>query len=647
MRIKYRFAKFDMQSLRRVGGHFGGHLRPYKFKLLLSVLALLGVSLMTLLQPWPLKIVLDYILNSKRQISGLPFLSPLSTWEPISVVILAAASVLIIATISSFLGYAQEILSKTVGHGVVASIRMQLFSHIQRLPQSYHDYRETGELMTRLTGDISLLQDLLVDAFVDLVGQMTIILGMLIIVFFIDWQLALLIVAVMPLFALASFGFSKRIKKAANKQRERFGKMVSSMEETLAGISQVKVFTQEKYRDKLIGKSVGRDFRAGLKTTRLAANYARIIDLITALGTGLVLFVGARKALNGAISPGDLIIFISYLRGIYRPIRSMSKLSARVAKAVVRGEKIMETLEIEPEVKDREGAVSARGIKGEIRFDNVSFSYVNKQLVLKDLSCRIPAKKTTVLIGATGAGKSTIAKLLLRLYENSGGTISIDGREISEYSIQSLRKRITSLTQEVFLFRTTLKENIGFGKRQAGQEEIEQAARLVGADEFIRRFQNGYETEIGEGGLTLSGGQRQRIGFARAALRDSPVMLFDEPATGLDIHAEKVAMEALAALKVNRTLLIITHRLNFLQLADWAIFIRDGRLVDEGEPQVLLGRKGEFHDFVTGEIVRTGYDRWPGKALSPLTGDHNPQGDIFRESQGKSRPDGPGGICSE
>ena len=231
MRIRQRIPKLNIKGLRRVIGHFGSHLRPYRAKLVLSMLALLGVSSMTILRPWPLKLVIDYLLNPDRQVTNMPFLAPLSNWDPLSVALFAAVAVLAIAAVNGFLGYSQELLSKTVGHGVMASIRLQLFSHIQRLPQSYHDYRETGELMTRLTGDISLLQNLLVETFIRLAGQSIIILGMLVIVFFIDWQLALLILAVMPLFIFASFGFSRRIKSAASKQRENFGKMVSSMEE--------------------------------------------------------------------------------------------------------------------------------------------------------------------------------------------------------------------------------------------------------------------------------------------------------------------------------------------------------------------------------------------------------------------------------
>lgn len=616
IKTKFILPRINLTALKRVVGHFGHHLKPHKTKIILSFFALLGVSVATVLKPWPLKLVFDYALMTDRISKRMAILDFLTGWDPVYVALFSAGLVVFLAGISGFLGYRQEILTKTVGHSITAAIRLQLFSHIQRLPQSYHDYRETGELITSLTGDISLLQDLLVETFIRISGQLVIILGMIFLTFMIDWQLALLILAVMPFFFLATITFSKKIKRAANRQREKYGKMVATMEETLSGISQVKVFKQEKKREKIISKSVNRDFKAGLKTARLSANYSRIVEIISAIGIGMVLLAGTYKAITGSISPGDLLVFITYVRGIYRPINTISRLSTRVAKATVRGEKLMDILELRPEVSDELGVISASKIKGDIKFNDVVFGYVDKTPVLKGLSCSIPPTQTTVIIGPTGAGKSTIAKLLLRLYDIQGGSIIVDNNEITKYRIRSLRKRITSLTQEAFLFRTSIVDNIAFGKPRASQEDIEKAANFVGADEFIRELPDGYDTLVGEGGLTLSGGQRQRISFARAALRDTPIMIFDEPATGLDIYAEKEAMNALKLLKQGRTLIIITHRLNFLELADWTIYIQNGQLVEEGVPVDLLNKKEKFYDFVGQEINRSGYDGWPDRTIS-------------------------------
>jgi ABC-type multidrug transport system fused ATPase/permease subunit len=616
MKIKYRLPKIDIKTLRKIYEHFGVHVKPHRARLMLAFMAMVGVSAVSLLGPWPLKIVLDYIIMPSQATAGLSFLAPLSQWEPSSILLFATGMVLALALLGGILGYVQDMSAKTVGHALAASIRLQVFSHAQRLPQSYHDYRESGDLLTRITGDITLLEELLVETVIRFSGQVLQIVGILILMFWIDWQLGLIIMGVMPLFLLASFRFSNEIKKASRKQREKYGKMVTSVQETFAGISQVKSFAQEGQREKLVSKSVGRDFKASLRTTRLTANYTRIVEVIGALGTCLVLWFGVRKALTGNISAGDLVIFLSYLRGVYKPLLGMARLSSRVAKASARGEKVLEILELEPEVHEQEGAVSAGDIQGDITFANVDFSYRNGKRALEAFDCTIPSKKTTILLGPTGAGKSTIAKLLLRLYDPQSGAIYIDGTEIGRYKVHSLRKRITSLTQEPFLFRVSIQENILFGKPKASPEEMIAAAKLVGADDFIRKLPAGYETLVGEGGLTLSGGQRQRISFARAALRNSPVMIFDEPATGLDVHSEKGAKEALRALKCDRTLLIITHRLNFLDLADWVVFIGDGRLIDEGTPSDLARRNAGFRDYIAGEYELIDNSGSPAKISS-------------------------------
>ncbi len=597
MRIKYNLPKIKFKSLRRIFKHFGGHLKKHKFRLVVGSASLLGVTFLSLLRPWPLKIVFDYILIKNNKIdtdSIMSFMYDLKTNE---VLFIAAAGILLIAVVRGLLTYTYGIYSKIIGHNLVANIRMQLFSHVQRLPLSYHDYRETGELMTRMTSDISLLQDLLVSMVINLASQIVLIIGMFGIMFWLDWELAVIALAALPFFALAAVKFSFMIKDSARKQRLMYGKIVASVQETFAGISQVKTYSQEKRRERFIGRSIEKDTTANVKTARLTANYARVVDIITAVGMCAVLWVGTQKAIVNEISPGDLLIFLAYLRGIYRPLKTVAQLSTKIAKATVRGEKTIELLEMEPEVLEKEDGLSAKEIKGDIEFKSVNFSYIQEQKILNDFSCKIPKNKTTIIFGPTGAGKSTIAKLILRLYNVSNGTITVDGEKIEDYKIRSLRKRISPLAQETFLCRTTIAENIAFSKTKASIEQITEAAKLAGAHEFIQNFSEGYETLVGEGGLTLSGGQRQKISFARAAMRKSPIMIFHEPATGLDVHAEKEAKEILFRLKQERTMLVITHRINFLSLADWVIFVKDGKMIEQGTPQELFEKDGEFKKF--------------------------------------------------
>jgi ATP-binding cassette subfamily B protein len=319
--------------------------------------------------------------------------------------------------------------------------------------------------------------------------------------------------------------------------------------------------------------------------------------MISALGTCLVLWIGANRVMAGIITPGDLLVFMAYLHGMHKPLLSVARESSRVAKAVARADKIVELLDLRAEIQDAPDACSAAGITGDIRFENVDFAYTAGSPILRGFSCRVPAGSTTVVLGPTGAGKSTLAKLLLRLYEPTAGRITVDGRDIGAYRIHSLRKRITPLLQDSFLFHMSIGENIAFGREDATPEQIAAAARLANATEFIERLPDGYATLVGEGGATLSGGQRQRLAIARAILRESPVMILDEPTTGLDVAAEAVARDALAALRSQRTLLVITHRLHFLTLADWVVFVKDGAVLDEGTPTDLQARCEAFRDF--------------------------------------------------
>jgi ATP-binding cassette subfamily B protein len=600
MQVRYNLPRIDVTAVRNIFRRFAPLLKPYRGRLIFAALAMLGTTLLSLARPWPIKVVLDAVLMPGKKAPTTLLFVPIQNLTAYQAITAAAVAVIIIAVLEGMLRYAHTILSKIIGHKLVGAIRLELFSHVQRLPLSYHDYRETGDLLTRMTDDITLVEDLMVNTIVSALSQSLLIVGMISIMFWLDWQLGLMMIAVMPLFLLVAFRFSVKIRSSAKKQRETYGKIVASMQESLAGISHIKNYSQEKTREKLIGQSLSRDVKANVRTARLTAHYERMVEIIVAIGTAGILWLGAVKAYRGQISAGDLMVFLSYLRSAYRPIKAMANRTANVAKAVVRGEKLLEILEMRPEVADDDTGRSAADIKGDIRFENVNFSYVHGRPTLTDFTCRMPGGKTTVILGTTGAGKSTVAKLILRLYDYQSGKLFMDGRDIQEFNVRSLRKRIAPLAQETFLFRTSIEENIGFGRRHATNEEIVLASERAGIHGFISGLPEGYNTLVGEGGVTLSGGQRQRISCARAILRGSNIMIFDEPATGLDVHSEQATKNMLAEMRIGRTMILITHRLHFLEMADWVILVSDGRVVEEGTPSELYDRQGAYYHFICG-----------------------------------------------
>ncbi|HWO57522.1 MAG TPA: ABC transporter ATP-binding protein [bacterium] len=597
MKVRLRWPRFPLGELRRVYGYFGGHLREHRPALLGGAACLMGIALVEMARPWPLKLVFDHILLPQQAHVGWGG-TALRDWSTTQILILASIGLLAIAVISGLLTYGQTMLLGAVGHRVVGGIRLQLFSHIQRLPQSYHDQRETGDLMMRLTGDLNLLKDLLVSIVITLGSRIVIVVGMLVAMLWMDWQLTLIALSIVPVLLAANTHFSTRIKSESRRQRRKEGMLADAVHQSFAGMTLTKVFAQEKRQEKRFSKGISSDVRAGLKIRRLEASFSRTVEIVTALGLCLVLWFGVRRVLAQELSAGDLLIFMSYIRQLYRPVRDTARLATRTSKAIVAAQRVMEVLDLKAPIEDHPGAVSAFGLQGATRFEGVTFAYSAGNPVLHNVSFAIPAGKTTAIIGPSGSGKSTIAKLLLRLYEPQTGRILIDERDYREYQLHSFRKQITSLTQDVTMFHASVRDNIAFSWPKATDDQIVAAAQSVGAHQFIMDLPNGYDTVLGEGGLTLSGGQRQRLAFARAALRDSRIMIFDEPATGLDADAERHAKQALLSLRNGRTLVIITHRLNFLELADHVIVVEDGRVTDEGDPVDLSGKPGRFQAFV-------------------------------------------------
>jgi len=587
----------DLKTIKKIYARFALFLRPYWKQLAINLFAILLLIVVELLKPWPLKVIFDFVLLDNRgTYSG--FWRDLANFDKTWLLLLACASLIVLALASGLLGYYQNLRTSQIGQKVVHDLRLHLFSHIQRLPQTYHDTKQTGDMLMRLTGDISMLKDMIVGSALTITSQFLIVIGMIAIMVWVDWQLALLALAVMPLLSFSIFKISRDIKSAASKQRQRESRIASSLHETITSISTVKAFSREKYEEKKFAKETQLSLKAGLKTTRLEGRLNRVVEVITAFGTALVLWVGVRKVLQGAVTPGDLLVFIAYLRGVYRPLRQLANLTTRIAKAAACGERVVEILEIQPAIYDSPDSVAAPQFQGKIRFEKVEFSYNDGLPAVQDISFQVLPGQIVAIVGPSGSGKSTLLKLLLRLYDPQKGNILVDEQNIRTYQVDSYRRKIGSVFQNPLLFRASIRENIAYADPETSLEKIQRAARKAKAHYFISRLPLGYETVIGEGGNTLSGGQKQRIAIARAILKNTPLLLLDEPTAALDSRLAARVMEALREVMQERTILIVTHSQPVMERAHLILYIQDGRIIESGSHQELMGKKGHYYHFL-------------------------------------------------
>ena len=543
-----------INSLRRLFRLFAPHLRPHRRRMGVAWLCMLGATLAYLAQPWPLKLIFDYALLPAADAS-----SYFASLPPSTLVTGAALMVLVIALLRGILGYGQAYLTASVGQRVIASVRKQLFSHIQRLSQSFHDEQHSGDLLLRLTGDIQLLRDLLVNAVLLITERLLVMIAVAGVMLWMDWRLALVALMVLPALALVSFRTSGKIRHATRKQRRRESRTANILSETIAAVPIIQAHAREAWEDQRFERQHKASLKAGLRATRLEANLNKVVEVILAAGTAAVLWYGVHRVLAGALTPGDLLVFTAYLATLYKPVRKLATLTSRLAKSSICGERLIAILETEPEIRDLPTAHPAPPLRGDIEFRNVTFGYRDDRMVLRDASFRIPAGKTAALVGESGAGKSTVARLLLRFYDPQRGSVCIDGEDIRHYTLASLRSQISIVMQEPHLFALSVRENIAYGRLDATDADIERAARLAKAHDFIEHLPEGYDTVLSEGGASLSAGQRQRIAIARAIVRDAPIVILDEPMTGLDAASEASVQQALERLIEGRTCLLITH----------------------------------------------------------------------------------------
>jgi ATP-binding cassette, subfamily B, bacterial len=569
-------------------------LYPHWGSLSLAFIAVLGESVTDLLEPWPLKIVFDYVFGSKKMPDWLAtVIAPIGS-DKFSILNFAVLAVLVIAIFGAISSYFEKYLTTSVGQWVMHDLRRVLYSHIQRLSLSYHDQKRTGDLISRCTTDIDAVQSLISQVLLGMLVNVLTLVGMMLVMLYLNWAFTVIALLVAPALFFVVYHYTHRIKNASRALRRQEGEVVSVLEEVLSSIRVVKAFAREDYEQKRFERESRATVEKALRARNFKAKLPPIVEIIVACGTCLVLWYGARLVVVGSLTGGELLVFLLYLGKMYKPMRELSKMTDTISKADVGWERIREVLENETQVRDLPAAKRAPRFKGKIEFEHVRFAYNGHGAVLEDLTLDIKPGQLVALVGPTGAGKTTIVSLLPRFYETNGGKIRIDGIDIRKFKQKSLREQISFVLQETLLFRATVAQNIAYGKPQASHEEIVRAARLANADEFIDRMADGYETMIGERGLTLSGGQRQRITIARAIIRDSPILILDEPSAGLDAASEKLVFDALDKLMEGKTSIVIAHRLATVRRADVIFVIDGGRVVEQGTHEELLTYGGLY-----------------------------------------------------
>jgi len=570
-------------------------VRPHWKALTIALVAVVGETLTDILEPWPIKIVVDNILQSKKLPSVLGgIVTGLFGSNAGAVLYFAVAAVALIAIVGAVSSYVEKYLTTSVSQWVGHDLRRTLYHHIQRLSLAEHDRSRTGDLITRVTSDIGAVQDFINSALLGmLVNAMTLV-GMIGVMLYLNWRFTLIALSIVPVLFLVVYYYTRRIKSASRAVRTQEGKLLSVVEEVLTSIRTVKAFAREDYEEQRFETESLANVEAGLQARSIKAKLSPVVEVLVAIGTCLVLWYGARLAMAGQISAGVLIVFLLYLGKMYKPMRDLSKMTDTVSKAMVGYERIQEVLDIKSDVRDLRGARPAPRFKGRIEFKDVSFNYGTDKRVLEDLSFTIEAGQVAAIVGPSGTGKSTLVSLIPRFYDPASGSVAIDGTDIRQYRLKSLRDQISFVLQDTLLFRATIWENIAYGKPNASPAEIRRAADLANAREFIEEMPDGYDTMVGERGVTLSGGQRQRIAVARAIIRDTPILILDEPTAGLDAASEQAVIGALDTLMKGRTSVVIAHHLGTIRHADVIFVISDSALVEQGTHEELLAHNGVY-----------------------------------------------------
>ncbi len=544
----------------------------------LAALALLGVVACELLAPWPLKLIFDHILLAQPLPAWLGFVQPLLNLGSWPALIACAVAIGVIALAAGALSYLQLYTSARVGHSITWRLRGELFAHLQRLSLAHHRATRVGELITKVAGDTNLLRDMYADWLLTLVRNVVTLVAMLVVMTWLNWQLALVVAATLPPLLGVIFLLNRRVKDAAREQRKQEGRMASRLNEVLGQIALVQAFGRHEQEEERFRGEIAANYESGMKSARVNGAIVKAIAVVSAFGTAITVLLGAREVLAGRLSPGGLLVFVTYVSALYKPVRDLGRLATKFSRATVSAERVAQILDIEPDADDDPGAIELGHVAGAITFEDVSFAYASGKVVLRGVNLHIAAGERLALVGTSGAGKSTLMNLLLRLAEPTNGRILIDGVDIRRYTRASLRRALGVVPQEPMLFAVSVRENIAYGRPEATMDELEAAARAAHAHEFVVELPEGYDTDLGERAASLSGGQRQRLCLARALVKQPAVLLMDEPTAAVDPRSARLIHEAVARDHHGRTLLVITHDLVSVGAVDRVLRLVDGHI---------------------------------------------------------------------
>ena len=585
-------------------------LRPYRGWPAIILLATAVETAMGLAAPWPLKIVLDNVIGGDQPPG---WLRQIASWLPgdgvMQTAAFAAISTVIIAAVGALASYLDNYYTESVGQWVANDLRVRVYDHLEHLPLAYYDTHQTGTLLSTITDDIATIQGFASSATLGIVVDLLTIAGMLGLMFWFNWDFALIAVGVAPFLLLFVVRFRKAVKKATREVRRRESDMVGVVQQGLESIRVVNAFGRQELEEEHLQDASRAAVQAALKARGVKSLLSPVVAVTVSFCTAFVLWRGASLVLASAMTAGSLTVFLSYLHKFFKPVQDLAKMTGTIAQAAVGVERVRGILDIDMSIPERPDAREPGRLEGAIEFDRVAFAYDPASPVLKSVTFSIRAGQFVGIVGTTGSGKSTVVSLIPRFYDPTAGRVLIDGVDIRDYKLQGMRDQIGFVLQDTVLFRGTVRENIAYGRPDAAEKEIVEAARLANAHEFIARMPDGYDTQVGERGLTLSGGQRQRIGIARAVIRNSSILILDEPTAALDSESEKVVIEALERVMKGRTVITIAHRLSTIRDADKIVVLKDGGVAEQGSHDELLALGGEYAELHRIQVGADAADR--------------------------------------